>query len=84
MLIIDDGLPDEDSPIHVMIKLTNGKLFDGEGIRTKQQVKEYYKYKLEGKLMFSKITMVQYQTITMKNLEVDCLPIAIKNIMGIF
>jgi hypothetical protein len=52
MLIIDDGLPDEDPPIHVMIKLSNGKLFDGEGIRTKQQVKEYYRYDLEGKLMF--------------------------------
>ena len=52
MLIIDDGLLDEDPPIHVMIKLPNGKLFDGEGIRTKQQVKEYYKYDLEGKLLF--------------------------------
>ncbi len=52
MLIIDDGLLDEDPPIHVMIKLPNGKLFDGEGVRTKQQVKEYYKYDLEGKLMF--------------------------------
>jgi len=52
MLIIDNGLLDEDPPIHVMIRLPNGKLFDGEGIRTKQQVKEYYKYDLEGKLMF--------------------------------
>lgn len=51
MLIIDDGLPDEDPPIHVMIKLPNG-LFDGEGIRTKKEVKEYYKYDLEGKLLF--------------------------------
>ena len=52
MLIIDDGLLDEYPPIHVMIKLPDGKLFDGEGIRTKQEVKEYYRYDLEGKLMF--------------------------------
>jgi len=52
MLIFDTGLPDEDPPIHVMIKLPNGKLFDADGIRTKQQIKEYYKYDLEGNLMF--------------------------------
>ena len=52
VLIIDDELLDEDPPIHVMIKLPNGKLFDGEGIKTKQEVKEYYKYDLEGNLIF--------------------------------
>lgn len=52
MLIIDDGLLDEDPPIHTMIKLPNGKLFDGEGIKTKKQVKEYYKYDLDGNIMF--------------------------------
>lgn len=52
MLIIDDGLPEEDPPIHVMIKLPNGKLLDGEGVRTNNQVKEYYNHDLEGTLMF--------------------------------
>lgn len=42
MLIIDDGLPEEDPPIHVMIKLPNGKLIDGEGIQTKASVIKYY------------------------------------------
>jgi hypothetical protein len=63
MLIIDDGLPEEDPPIHVMIKLPNGKLIDGEGIQTKGSVIKYYKSldvldgfqdgaSLEGKLLF--------------------------------
>jgi hypothetical protein len=54
MLIIDTGLPEEDPPIHVMIELPNGKLLDGEGITTKTKLKEYYRYDLEGKIMFLK------------------------------
>jgi hypothetical protein len=54
MLIIDDGLPEEDPPIHVMVKLPNGKLIDGERILTKTQIKKYYEGlgDLEGELLF--------------------------------
>ena len=52
MLIIDTGLPDEDPPIHVMIYLNDGRLYDGEGIRTEEEIEEYYQYDIEDELMF--------------------------------
>jgi hypothetical protein len=42
ILIIDDSLPEEDPPIHVMIKLSNDKLYDAEGIKTKAEIKKYW------------------------------------------
>jgi hypothetical protein len=54
MLIIDTGLLDEDLPIHVMIKLPppDGRLYDGEGIKTKSTVREEHRYDVEGGIMF--------------------------------
>jgi hypothetical protein len=54
MLIIDTGLLDNDPPIHVMIKLPppDGRLYDGEGIKTKSTVREEHRYDLEGGIMF--------------------------------
>lgn len=43
-LIFDDGLPDEDPPIHVMIALPNGNYYDGDGIKTKKQLQDYYRF----------------------------------------
>jgi len=54
MLIIDTGLLDDDPPIHVMIKLPppDGRLYDGEGIKTKSMVREEHRYDVEGGVMF--------------------------------
>jgi hypothetical protein len=54
MLIIDTGLLDDDPPIHVMIKLPSpdGRLYDGEGIKTKSTVREEHRYDAEGGIMF--------------------------------
>jgi hypothetical protein len=54
MLIIDTGLLDDDPPIHVMIKLPHpdGRLYDGEGIKTKSTVREEYRYDVEGGILF--------------------------------
>lgn len=52
MLIFDSGLSEQDPPIHVMVMLPNNRLFDGEGIKTKQEIRNYFKYETEGKIIF--------------------------------
>ena len=54
MLIFDTGLLEDDPPIHVMIKLPppDGRLYDGDGIKTKSIVREELKYVVEGSIIF--------------------------------
>ena len=54
MLIFDTGLLEDDPPIHVMIKLPppDGRLYDGDGIKTKSIVREELKYDVEGSIIF--------------------------------
>jgi hypothetical protein len=54
ILIIDTDLLEEDPPIHIMIELPDGRLYDAEGIRTSEEVEQYYEGDETGELMFLK------------------------------
>lgn len=42
ILLFDNNLLESDPPIHVMVKLPNGKLFDSNGIRSEKQIEQHY------------------------------------------
>ena len=42
VLLFDNNLLESDPPIHVMIQLPNGKLFDSNGLRSEKQIEEHY------------------------------------------
>ena len=42
VLLFDNNLLESDPPIHVMVKLPNGKLFDSNGMRSEKQIEEHY------------------------------------------
>ena len=52
MLIIDDGLLEDDPPIHVMIQLPDKKLYDGLKLKSEKQIESYYKSDIEGNILF--------------------------------
>ena len=52
MLIIDDGLLEEDPPIHVMIQLPDKTLYDGLRLKSEKQIENYYKDDIEGDILF--------------------------------
>lgn len=51
-LIFDNELTEEDPPIHVVVKLPDGKFIDGESIRTKDEIRRYYDDGETGELTF--------------------------------
>ena len=52
MLIINNGLLEEDPPIHVMIQLPDKTLYDGLRLKSEKQIENYYKDDIEGDILF--------------------------------